>query len=41
LSEAVIRNTIKIVRRLSDEAKGPSDPLALSERQAAPARGRP
>ena len=41
LSEADIRNTIKIVRRLSDEAKGPSDPLPLSKRQAAPARGRP
>jgi DNA-binding MarR family transcriptional regulator len=40
-SEADIRNTIKIVRRLSDEAKGPSDPLPLSKRRAAPARGRP
>ena len=36
LSEADIRNTIKIVRRLSDEAKGPSDPLPLSKRQVAP-----
>jgi DNA-binding MarR family transcriptional regulator len=40
LSEADIRNTIKIVRRLSDEAKEPSDPLPPSKRQAEPARGR-
>jgi DNA-binding MarR family transcriptional regulator len=40
LSEAEIRNTIDIVRRLSDEAKGPSDPLPPSNRQAPAAEGR-
>jgi hypothetical protein len=40
LSEADIRTTIEIVRRLSDEAKGRSERLPRSTRPAAPARGR-
>jgi DNA-binding MarR family transcriptional regulator len=40
LSEADIRKTIEIVRRLSDEAKERSERLPRSTRPAAPARGR-
>jgi len=39
LSEADIRRTTEIVRRLSDEAKGRSERLPRSTRLAAPARG--
>jgi hypothetical protein len=39
LSEADIRKTPEIVRRLSDEAKGRSERLPRSTRLAAPARG--
>ena len=39
LSEADIRRTTEIVRRLSDEAKGRSERLPRSTRRAAPARG--
>ena len=41
LSEADIRNTTEIVRRLSDEAMGRSERLPLSKRLAAPAREDP
>jgi DNA-binding MarR family transcriptional regulator len=40
LSEADIRTTIEIVRRLSDEAKERSERLPRSTSPAAPARGR-
>jgi DNA-binding MarR family transcriptional regulator len=40
LSEADIRKTTEIVRRLSDEAKGRTERLQQSTRLAAPARGR-
>jgi DNA-binding MarR family transcriptional regulator len=40
LSEADIRRTTEIVRRLSDEAKGRSERLPRSTRVAAPAGGR-
>jgi DNA-binding MarR family transcriptional regulator len=40
LSEADIRKTTEIVRRLSDEAKERSEQLPRSTRPAAPARGR-
>jgi DNA-binding MarR family transcriptional regulator len=39
LTEADIRKTTEIVRRLSDEAKGRSERLPLGKRLAAPARG--
>jgi len=39
LSEADIRTTIELVRRLSDEAKEHSERLPRSTRPAAPARG--
>jgi hypothetical protein len=39
LSEADIRKTTEIVRRLSDEAKGRSERLQQSTRLAAPAGG--